>query len=101
MPPLNNEEHVSKMCQALENKNNTISERFRALFALRNLGGHAAIDSISRCFNDDSVLLKHELAYCLGQMQDEYAIKTLITVLEDEKQETIVRHEAGIEFSLK
>ena len=95
MPPIESAEALFKVTEALENNKNSISDRFRALFTLRNLGGRQAIDSISRCFNDDSVLLKHELAYCLGQMQDDYAVKFLIEVLEDEKQETIVRHEAG------
>uniref|UniRef100_A0A8C0F199 Deoxyhypusine hydroxylase n=1 Tax=Bubo bubo TaxID=30461 RepID=A0A8C0F199_BUBBB len=51
--------------------------------------------SIFRAFGDGSALLKHELAYCLGQMQDEAAIPVLIRVLEDTSQEPMVRHEAG------
>ncbi|XP_022100205.1 deoxyhypusine hydroxylase-like [Acanthaster planci] len=72
-----------------------LPERFRALFTLRNLGGPAALACIGRCFADDSALLKHECAYCLGQMQDEGAISMLVDVLEDVNQEPIVRHEAG------
>ncbi|ESN89892.1 hypothetical protein HELRODRAFT_186235 [Helobdella robusta] len=86
---------LTNICKTLEDRLKPLPERFRALFTLRNLGGKAAIDSISRCFSDPSVLLKHELAYCLGQMQDKYAIPTLINVLEDGSQEVIVRHEAG------
>nr|NVI76147.1 nero [Cucujiformia] len=33
--------------------------------------------------------------YCFGQMQDERAIDTLISVLQDENQEPMVRHEAA------
>lgn len=44
---------------------------------------------------DQSALLKHELAYCLGQMQDKRAIPTLTAVLKDREQEVMVRHEAG------
>jgi len=72
-----------------------LKERFRALFTLKNLGGAQAIKSISDCFSDDSALLKHELAYCLGQMQDPTAITYLEKVLEDVHQEPMVRHEAG------
>ncbi|XP_033096888.1 deoxyhypusine hydroxylase-like [Anneissia japonica] len=72
-----------------------LPERFRALFTLRNLGGETAIDYIVECFSDQSALLKHECAYCLGQMQDKYAIPKLVTVLKDTKQDTMVRHEAG------
>lgn len=81
--------------QVLNDGNRPLKERFRALFTLKNLGGPAAIECIRECFTDDSALLKHELAYCLGQMQDVSAIPVLINVLEDTKQEPMVRHEAG------
>lgn len=72
-----------------------LKERFRALFTLKNLGGEQAIDCISQCFSDTSALLKHELAYCLGQMLNPYAIPKLVNVLEDKYQDPMVRHEAG------
>ena len=73
----------------------SLTERFRALFSLRNIGTKEAIAIISDCFSDQSSLLKHECAYCLGQMQDPAAIPVLTRVLEDTKQEPMVRHEAG------
>ena len=79
----------------LNNPNAALKERFRALFTLKNLGGEEAIKQISRCFTDPSALLKHECAYCLGQMQDELAIPFLTQVLKDTAQEAMVRHEAG------
>lgn len=79
----------------LNNKERPLKERFRALFTLRNIGGPDSIECISKCFTDDSALLKHELAYCLGQMQDSRAIPVLIKVLEDKNQEPMVRHEAA------
>ncbi|XP_007896883.1 deoxyhypusine hydroxylase [Callorhinchus milii] len=72
-----------------------LRERFRALFTLRNVGGPEAIDWISRGFGDGSALLKHELAYCLGQLQDPRALPVLSHVLQDPGQEPMVRHEAG------
>lgn len=86
---------VQQIGVQLADQSQPLTNRFRALFTLRNLGGHEAIDYISKCFDDPSALLKHELAYCLGQMQDEYAIPYLIRVLKDKKQEAMVRHEAG------
>lgn len=65
------------------------------MFTLRNIGGPDAISCIETCFKDKSALLKHELAYCLGQMQDTAAVPTLIAVLRDLHQEPMVRHEAG------
>lgn len=72
-----------------------LKERFRALFTLKNIGGDVAVDCISSCFEDPSALLKHELAYCLGQMQDKKALQILISVLKDTSQDPMVRHEAG------
>lgn len=57
--------------------------------------GPVAISCIETCFKDESALLKHELAYCLGQMQDTAAVPTLTEVLRDLNQEPMVRHEAG------
>ncbi|NXW60541.1 DOHH hydroxylase, partial [Eurystomus gularis] len=89
------EEDVEAIGRTLVDATQPLPARFRALFTLRNLGGRAAVDWISRAFGDNSALLKHELAYCLGQMQDEAAIPVLIRVLEDTGQEPMVRHEAG------
>ncbi|EGD79777.1 deoxyhypusine hydroxylase [Salpingoeca rosetta] len=72
-----------------------LKDRFRALFALRNLGGQRSIELINQCFEDESALLKHECAYCLGQMQDDVALPYLSKVLEDEQQDVMVRHEAA------
>jgi len=79
----------------LNNKELPLKQRFRALFTLKNLGGTCAIKCISECFQDESALLKHELAYCLGQMQNVDAIPILTKVLEDTSQEPMVRHEAA------
>lgn len=57
--------------------------------------GADAVEWIGKAFADQSALLKHELAYCLGQMQDTRAIPTLTAVLRDREQEAMVRHEAG------
>nr|CAD7591598.1 unnamed protein product [Timema genevievae] len=81
--------------QVLNDPNRPLKERFRALFTLKNIGGSTAINCINQCFNDPSALLKHELAYCLGQMQDSLAIPFLKSVLQDTSQEPMVRHEAG------
>lgn len=89
------DDQVRKIGSVLNDKNRPLKERFRALFTLRNIGGPVAIECINECFSDSSALLKHELAYCLGQMQDKQAIPYLIKILEDTKQEPMVRHEAG------
>ncbi|XP_031849191.1 deoxyhypusine hydroxylase nero isoform X2 [Nomia melanderi] len=90
-----NDNQITAIGCILNDKSRPLKERFRALFTLKNVGGAKAIEQISACFEDDSALLKHELAYCLGQMQDPLAIPILINVLKDVTQEPMVRHEAG------
>lgn len=91
-----NADKIKEIGHLLNDANRPLKERFRALFTLKNLGGTDAIAEISKCFADESALLKHELAYCLGQMQDPIAIPHLVKVLEDKSQEPMVRHEAGM-----
>ncbi|XP_045400669.1 deoxyhypusine hydroxylase [Lemur catta] len=89
------EQEVEAIGRTLVDPKQPLQTRFRALFTLRGLGGPGAISWISQAFSDDSALLKHELAYCLGQMQDARAIPVLVDVLRDTCQEPMVRHEAG------
>jgi deoxyhypusine monooxygenase len=89
------EDKIQAIGRVLNDQSRPLKERFRALFTLRNLGGAGAIQCIQQCFSDPSALLKHELAYCLGQMQDVRAVPMLKRILSDRNQETMVRHEAG------
>ncbi|XP_028627623.1 deoxyhypusine hydroxylase isoform X2 [Grammomys surdaster] len=89
------EQEVAAIGKTLVDPKQPLQVRFRALFTLRGLGGPDAIAWISRGFEDSSALLKHELAYCLGQMRDPRAVPVLVAVLQDRNQEPMVRHEAG------
>ena len=46
-------------------------------------------------FSSESALLRHEIAYVLGQMQNPTALPTLIERLEDNTEHVMVRHEAA------
>ncbi|KAF5482370.1 hypothetical protein F2P56_002944 [Juglans regia] len=83
------------LCDRLGDPAQPISERFRALFSLRNLKGPAPRDALILATRDSSNLLAHEAAFALGQMQDEEAIPALISVLNDLSLHPIVRHEAA------
>ncbi|GAB4823292.1 hypothetical protein N2152v2_010338 [Parachlorella kessleri] len=73
-----------------------IFQRYCAMFALRNKGGPEAVGALSASFGASvSALLKHEVAYVLGQMQDAHAVDMLRRVLEDPKENPMVRHEAA------
>ncbi|KXS09760.1 deoxyhypusine hydroxylase [Gonapodya prolifera JEL478] len=72
-----------------------LADRFRALFELRHIGDDTAVDIIAKAFTDSSALLKHELAYVLGQMRKVSAIPHLTVVLENTDEAPMVRHEAA------
>lgn len=80
-----------------------LANRFRALFNLKCIGAEStnqeevekAIDYIAESFKDDSELLKHEVAYVLGQTKNLYAAQHLRDVLKNDKQQIMVRHEAA------
>eukprot|EP01084_Bolivina_argentea_P073513 133403_1 len=76
------------------NDSESIAKRMRTCFELKAINNESAIDALYRgLIQSKSALLKHEIAYVLGQMRNKYAIKYLITVLEDLNEECIVRHE--------
>ncbi|KAJ4726846.1 Deoxyhypusine hydroxylase [Melia azedarach] len=83
------------LCYRLLDPTQPISERFRALFSLRNLKGPGPRDALIHATRDSSNLLAHEAAFALGQMQDTEAIPALEAVLNDFSLHPIVRHEAA------
>jgi deoxyhypusine monooxygenase len=73
-----------------------VFDRYRAMFALRDRGGAEAVAALAAAFGaSDSALLKHEVAYVLGQMQDAGANAALAAVLADGRENAMVRHEAA------
>ncbi|OAF72055.1 hypothetical protein A3Q56_00146 [Intoshia linei] len=86
---------IEKYSKVLSEPKSSIQQRFSALFELKSIGNELAVKEIVKIFSDDSALLKHELAYVLGQMQNQTAIPYLRKVLDDESQPLIVRHEAA------
>tara|TARA_B100000674_G_scaffold493791_1_gene516937 strand:+ start:564 stop:1043 length:480 start_codon:yes stop_codon:yes gene_type:complete len=94
-PPAGNDQTVEKLRETLCNEQEKMFQRMRALFALRNIGGKPAVDSLADAFDSSSALLKHEIAYVLGQMQDDNAVPYLIERLEDLEEDVMVRHEAA------
>ncbi|RXK39919.1 deoxyhypusine hydroxylase [Tremella mesenterica] len=71
--------------------------RFRALFMLKAVGGEQVVGIIADALKDPSSLIKHELAYVLGQMGHPSAIPILEQVLinPEGKHCPMVRHEAA------
>lgn len=87
---------AAKYGNILQNQNESLAKRFRALFTLRNIITPESIDLIGVVLlQDSSALLKHECAYCMGQMKHQHAIPYLFKAIEDENEHPMVRHECG------
>ena len=67
----------------------------RSVFKLRNIRSPESCLALCEGFGSSSALLRHELAYVLGQMQQDEAIPTLSRVLSDPNEHVMVRHEAA------
>tara|TARA_B100000029_G_C17508295_1_gene935299 strand:- start:144 stop:620 length:477 start_codon:yes stop_codon:yes gene_type:complete len=93
--PASNNGRVSEWRDIICNEEERMFLRMRALFALRNVGGPDALDALAAAFSSDSALLKHEIAYVMGQMQDSYAVSCLVERLNDQDEDLMVRHEAA------
>tara|TARA_Y100000588_G_scaffold284444_1_gene302061 strand:- start:3287 stop:3766 length:480 start_codon:yes stop_codon:yes gene_type:complete len=93
--PASDDAVVGSLRATLCNEEERMFQRMRALFSLRNIGGKDAVDALADAFSSSSALLKHEIAYVLGQMQDDHAVPHLIERLEDIEEDVMVRHEAA------
>ncbi|MCJ1401948.1 deoxyhypusine hydroxylase [Xylographa trunciseda] len=94
---------TSTLRKTLVSENVPLARRFRALFSLKHLAclqppssrNLSAIQAIAAAFSSPSALLKHELAYCLGQTGNLAAVPYLRKVLEDRSEDAMCRHEAA------
>lgn len=78
------------------NASQPVSARMRAIFGLKGLGNDASVRALERSLRSDpSALVRHEIAYVLGQMKAKSAIQTLQMTLCDNSEDVMVRHEAG------
>ncbi|KAH8678997.1 putative Deoxyhypusine hydroxylase [Tricladium varicosporioides] len=96
--PPSEDSTVTVLRKTLTSESEPLARRFRALFSLKHLACQSslpAIQAIAAGFTSPSALLKHELAYCLGQTKDLRAVPFLRVVLEDKDEDAMCRHEAA------
>lgn len=94
---------IAPLRAALVSEATPLAVRFRALFSLKHHASEQlptlytlpAIHAIAAALSSPSTLLKHELAYCLGQTSNLAAVPCLRTVLEDRGEDAMCRHEAA------
>ncbi|KAL7422040.1 deoxyhypusine hydroxylase [Cryptotrichosporon argae] len=92
-------EQLAELRATLLNTSGTsqLHERFRALFMLKAVGGDEVVQIVAEGLKDPSPLLKHELAYVLGQLKLPSALPILSDVLVNAAGAhcAMVRHEAA------
>jgi len=93
--PPSEDNKVATLRNTICNEDEKMFQRMRALFALRNIGGEDSVEALAAAFSSKSALLKHEIAYVMGQMQDSHAVPHLIDRLADADEDVMVRHEAA------
>lgn len=93
--PASSNASVGQLREILLDDDKGMYERYAALFALRNNGSDEALTAIIDSLSSTSALLKHEVAYVLGQLQKKAASDALSDILEDVKEHPMVRHEAA------
>ncbi|GAA94454.1 uncharacterized protein L969DRAFT_90977 [Mixia osmundae IAM 14324] len=69
--------------------------RYRAMFALRNIGDRESVLALADGFSDSSALFRHEIAYIFGQLSSPDSVPSLVKVLQNEQESDMVRHEAA------
>ncbi|KAK1380974.1 Deoxyhypusine hydroxylase-B [Heracleum sosnowskyi] len=86
---------VHQLREVLLDEDKKMYERYSALFGLRNHGGDEAISAMVKALGANNALLRHEVAYVLGQLQNKSATDALSGVLKDVHEHPMVRHEAA------
>ncbi|KAI2730880.1 hypothetical protein CBS147332_2732 [Penicillium roqueforti] len=94
---------VPTLRKVLVSESEPLARRFRALFSLKHLAclqpttdqTLPAIEAIAAGFASPSALLKHELAYCLGQTKNIESVAYLQRVVKDTEEDAMCRHEAA------
>lgn len=67
----------------LADTNESLHKRIRALFSLKPLGEQAIPHLIKVLVTETNILLSHEIAYVLGQMNSKLSLPTLTVLLEN------------------
>jgi deoxyhypusine monooxygenase len=97
-PVLGSPEKILELKLQILDASLPMEKRNRCLFTLCAIKTKESIDALVECINSStcSPLLKHEIAYVMGQMKDPYAIPFLSAVLANQEEAVIVRHEVRI-----
>lgn len=93
-PPFS-QKTVPELKKILLDENASLFDRYRAMFSLRNLRTKDAVIALGEALCSGSALFRHEIAFVLGQLQDENGVPYLKQSLEDASENEMVRHECA------
>jgi deoxyhypusine monooxygenase len=104
-PPLPQEKalpSIEELEKTLLDTKVPLFQRYRAMFALRDLSSPPdlptavpAVLALAKGFSDPSALFRHEIAFVFGQLSHPASIPSLVEALSDQKEASMVRHEAA------
>ena len=104
-PPLPQTAHrysIAELQQQLLDTSLPLFERYRAMFALRDLASPPdlpsaipAVQALASGFSDSSALFRHEIAFVFGQLSHPASIPSLAATLQNTHEQSMVRHEAA------
>lgn len=102
LPQLSHQHSISELQSHLLDTTLPLFSRYRAMFALRDLASPPdlptaipAIHALASGFSDGSALFRHEIAFIFGQLSHPVSIPSLISVLSNKAEKSMVRHEAA------
>lgn len=93
--PASESKDIAKLTEILLNEDEKLFERYRAMFSLRNIQTEDSINALGKGLKCKSALFRHEIAFVLGQIQNECSIKVLTENLQDPNENEMVRHECA------
>lgn len=74
-----------------------VCDKYTAMMTLRTIGTEEAAEVLQEGYKylGESELLRHDVMYCIGQMKVKNSLEFLLGKMNDPKEKSIVRHEAG------
>lgn len=93
--PASNCKDIQELKKTLLDDNETLFNRYRAMFSLRNMRSDEATIALAAGLKGSSALFRHEVAFVLGQLQHECSVPYLAETLHDTNENEMVRHECA------
>ena len=94
-PALGGDKSVAELRTLLLDTSQSLYDRYKAMFALRDRATDESVLALCDAFGDASALLRHEIAFVLGQMAHPASTEALAAVLANGAEHGMVRHEAA------